>query len=419
MANACSSSTKTVKFARLIVLSSNKMYYRTFCNPNDFLKLRDSRCGELKCKNCEIALVKYKKNIVFNYRTFCIHHGESLDTFTENLVQEKGIKWSSVFIRIPDKYKNRLVATCLEKPCENIINDILPLNSLDIIQIVKFLRDSMNTSNIKLISSTLEYCRAQNIILPSDILNDVVALFAVHGYVDGISLVQSLCESSNPAEFKLRAQYMHYLAEAIWVQGNIQESLKMFDKVYSEYPHQRSKVKIMLRHLFIHVIKNHGEASLVNIINFVKMFSKKYCDFSLMAFLWKELFESEWFSDQQLAAELQSKHRELTQCISGMIPIMAKQLLTHHKLESFHRLIEVTLYNGMTSQTHFLLQFLFEYKYAVDDLQACSHIMETSVALDIPLKKDQCSRFIDLLLHRKKQLPVCDVKKPTPFTFKF
>lgn len=418
MANPCSSSTKTVKFARLIVRSSNKVYYRTFCDPNDFLKLRESRC-ELKCRNCEIALVKYKKNTVFNYRTFCIHHGESLDTFTENLVQEKGIKWSSVFIRIPDKYKNRLSATCLEKPGVNIINDVSPLKSLDINQIVKFFRESVNTSNIKLISSTLETCRAQNLILPSDVLNDIAALFAVHGYIDGISLVQSLCESSNPAEFKLRAQYMHYLAEAMWIQGNIQESLKMFDQVYSECLHKRSKVKVMLRHLFIHVIKNHGEASLVNIINFVKNFSEKYCDFSLMAFLWKELFESEWFSDQQLAAELQSKHRELTASISGMIPVMAKQLLTHHKLETFHRLIEVTLCNNITKQTQFLLQLLFEYKYAIDDLQACSHIMETSVALDIPLKEDQCSRFIELLLHRKKQLPICDVKKPTPFTFKF
>lgn len=406
-------------FARLIGKNNNNLYLRRLCKPCEFLNLQKSNFSNMKCVNCGTALllVKFKKN-VFNYRMLCIHHGESLDTFTENLVQEKGIKWLGAFIRIPENYKHTLPVTHMKQSDVNI-NNVSPLKLQDITEIVKFLRQSVNNYNTKLIATILQSCEAQSIIVPSDILNDIAALFAVHGYKDGIYLAQNLCKSSNPVEFKINARFLHYVAEALWIQGNIKQSLKMFDQVYDEYPHKRSEVKVMLRRLFIHVIKMHGEASLVNIVNFVSSFSKKYSDFSLMAYLWKDLFESEWFSDQQLASELHSKHRELTSSINGIIPIMAKQLLTHHKLDTFYRLIEVTLCNDMTKQTQLLLQLLFEYKYVAGDLQACSHIMDTSVILDIPLKEDQCNRFIELLLHRKKKFPQCDIKKTPPYTYKF
>lgn len=359
MANTSCSSINLI-FARLIVRKNNKEYLRTFCS-RDFVKLKESIFGNTKCKNCErlnaLLLVKCKKN-VYNYRTLCIHHGESLDTFTDNLVQEKGIKWLDLFFRLPDKYKHTLPVTHIKKSGLNVSQ----LKLLDITQTVKFLQQSVNNRNTKLIAIVLEACKAQSIILPSYILHDIAALFAMHGYKDGIHLVQNLCELSNPVELKINARYMHYVAEAMWIQGNVKESLKLFDQVYSECPHKKTEVKIMLRRLFMHIIKTHGEASLVNIVNFVSVFCKKYCDFSLMAFLWKDLFESEWFSDQQLASKLFNQYKELTDSINGMIPTMAKQLLIHHKLETFHRLIEVTLHNNMTKQTQLLLQLLFDYK---------------------------------------------------------
>lgn len=195
--------------------------------------------------------------------------------------------------------------------------------------------------------------------IPNSKLYFLLNYFVKVGNTSGVKAIQSVVKNNNTANFQLNSNYNHYLAEALWVNGKIEESLKLFTITYSN-EHVRPKVVIMLRCLFPILITQHSEVLVNKIIKSIEQFSIEKNDFIILMYIWKELFESEWFSDQKLSTELLERNVQLLNLIQFIIPTMGKVLLAQHKIQTFNRLLEFTIEKELKQDTT-LIQLLFDY----------------------------------------------------------
>lgn len=202
-------------------------------------------------------------------------------------------------------------------------------------------------------------------IVPNESLSYLLVYFAKNGNVCGVKAVQLIVKKYNISHFKLQSGYDHYMAEALWINGKVEDSLKLFVAAYDN-SQLRNKIKAMLTCLFPLLVTHHGESTVRKTIYAIERLSSEKDDHIILACLWKELFQSIWFSDQQLSKQILEQNPHLLPVIKWMIPAMGKDLLKSHKVEDFYRLIEFTLENELRKFEGLLLQHLFDYycKYA-------------------------------------------------------
>lgn len=196
--------------------------------------------------------------------------------------------------------------------------------------------------------------------MPCDELKLQLIYFSKNGNADGVKAIQMAIKKHNPNDFYTHSEYKHYLAEALWIKGKVEESINIFLTAYTN-PCVQTKVKLMLHALFPLLIDQHSQSILLKTISLLEKFSDDKQDPFLLALLWKELFKSPWFCDQQLAMKLLENNYLLIQVVQWMIPALGRDLLMNHKLDDFYRLIELSLGNDLKNFAALLLQLQFDY----------------------------------------------------------
>lgn len=332
-----------------------------------------------------------KLNLKYLYKTSCnvlISFSTGTDGLLDNLVLEVGGK--------RDKVLSKYFENCPQKPLKIISrtspsqNEELPPTSSTkqpqkTLQVLSQTRPITNevlllspkSSSIPALSElsgiddvkTLVRLLERNLnykdIVPNESLRYLLVYFAKNGNVCGVKAVQLIVKKYNISYFNLQSGYDHYMAEALWINGKVEESLKLFVAAYDN-TQLRNKIKVMLTCLFPLLVTHHGESTVRKTIYAIERLSSENEDHIILGCLWKELFLSIWFSDQQLSKQILQQNPHLLQVIKWMIPTMGKDLLKSHKLEEFYRLIEFTLENELIKFEGLLLRHLFDYycKYA-------------------------------------------------------
>jgi hypothetical protein len=293
-------------------------------------------------------------------RTLINATSDSLDSFTDEIVQ-----------RMADKWKCNVQKTI---KCETgrTTNDIHKQNlqvhpeaynvDVDVNSIDELITKALHSKEYKLVIHILNSSVRKKCCPSPELLVEAASVFSRTGSKTGVHVVKSVCEFLNQNEFHNQAKYQHYMAEALWVSGNVSEALDMFADVYKYHPSLRRKVRNMTKFLFAECISNRSEASVVLITDFSKKFAEEYGDHYFLSFLWQFCFMSEWFCDQKLANELLEQYQELRTIIMDRIKVIALTALRQGRTEVVQRLLEVTLhYERKQDYTHILREF-FDYK---------------------------------------------------------
>lgn len=286
---------------------------------------------------------------------------DALDTFTTQLLRRKTDRWEH--IRVKKKMNNT-------KPCSTVLQQTSLSKEDYILDISNFIEDELNDliikaeneDNYKLLDYIFTQCVKYEKCPTGAALQKLLSFFAQSGDKDSIKRFQILAEKINPEQYELNAKFLHYLAEAIWTRGNVQESLKLFEEVYENYVFLRRKIKLMIKFMIVNVISDHSEATLVVIINFTEDIATKYDDYFPLACIWQACFISEWYSDQCKAAEILERHEKLCHHISNRIHFVVNTALKSHRTEVVHRLFELLLKYDMKIHYNFILQSLFNYR---------------------------------------------------------
>lgn len=321
---------------------------------------RHYSCNSLRIVH---AMWKHKRPLsnICVERTSINATSDCLDSFIDELVQKKAYKWKHHNIQ-------KTIQCEIERSASDIDEQKLQDSSqsnrtdVDVNDIDELITKVIRSKEYNHIIPILNYSARQKYCPSPDLLLEAASIFSRTGNKAGVHVVKSVCELLNKNEFYNQAEYSHYVAEASWVSGNVNEALDMFAFVYKHHASLRRKVRNMTKFLFAECISNRSEASVVLVTNFAKKFAEEYGDYYFLSYLWQFCFLSEWFCDQKMASELLEKYQELRTIIMDRIKVIAVTALRQGKVETVQRLLEVTLkYERRQDYRHILREF-FDYK---------------------------------------------------------
>lgn len=186
-----------------------------------------------------IITIKINGQFYSKYQSIEDGRGNAMDNFTNRLMQQQISKW-----------ENRVISKM--KPTTNAIINLntdynnpekVSVKNLSIIEIDWLLQEAIDIDdNIKLIKLTKEcikYCKCPSL----SVLLHVLSVCSQSGDKDTIIALVELCEKQKPNILQDNSNFEHYLAEAIWVKGNIARSLEIFEKIYRENVFLRREVR--------------------------------------------------------------------------------------------------------------------------------------------------------------------------------
>ncbi|PSN57544.1 hypothetical protein C0J52_01632 [Blattella germanica] len=353
------------------------------------------------------------------YRSVPDTEADPLDNFTNRLVQEKREKWKNVNSKKPIGLGADIIA--------NNKYNVDQSNNIDVIAINELMRKSIDNKECPVILLLLNICKSKNLHPSQALLQEAASTFSRKGIKSGIEAVKVVCKISDEIQYFTQAEFEHHIAEATWINGNLEEALKIFDNVYSHHPALRRRIRNMTKYLFADCVSNKSEASIVLVTNFAKKYATEYDDFYFLASLWQYLFLSEWFSDNKAANQLLEDYSGLRAIISNKVQFLAATYLAQGNPEVVQRLCEITLRYDMRKQYTYILRSFFDYKCSEGDLKGCTEIMTSAAEVKVSLTNKQHDKYLTLLLnnhsnwlsrrklaeHQHKQLKV------PPFQLKF
>ncbi|XP_056639032.1 uncharacterized protein LOC130446674 isoform X2 [Diorhabda sublineata] len=312
---------------------------------------------------------------------------DSMDTFTTQLIQKKVDKWSAMKSVTKKSYAIKIE--------EDSSPDKLQLSS-----------DQINTLFKEFIDLN-DSCKI------FDLIQQCIALEICP------SLSHLLYALSEPHSY-----FKHYIAEAIWIKGNIHEALILLKEVYQHNTLLRRRVRLIWKNLIVDIVASRSKAVLISIINFAEYLAKEYKDYFPLACVWQICFLSEWYSDQCEALVLLSKHEELRKNVISRISYVVAISLQNHRTDVVYRLLETLLKYEMKTQYSGVLLSLLDYQMHQKDLRRCIEIIQWSVQNEVQLLPNHHEKFLKLFItseeHKvllKKFKPVTIPKTLTNYKF--
>lgn len=308
----------------------------------------------------KVICIEVPKHCKQTFHEKAITLDDTLEEFTSQLTQKKANKWNTQ--KIIQKPMNDYLPNNVEKN-----NSYSELNNYTIEEINLLFLDCIqigdNSELMNLTKQCIQYKKCPSL----SNLTHVLSLCAQNGDKETIVQLDELCEEFHPDIAKANSYFKHYLAEAVWVKGNISDSLKIFKEVYSENAFLRRRIRLVFKYLVQDIISTRSEAALINIVKFAKELLQNYKDFFPLACVWQSCFLSEWFTDQCLALQLLETNDGLFKAVVNRIPYVVTISLNSHRTDVVYRLLELLLKYEMKMQYSGVLSALLDYqrKYTI------------------------------------------------------
>lgn len=160
---------------------------------------------------------------------------DAIDDFTSNLMQKKSVKW-----------EKRKAIFHSKLSCMITIEPNAKLNSiqnLEIGDVNELFQQAIDCDDYSAIINLTKQCIEYNKIPSLTILLSALSVCSRFGHKDTIVRISQLCEQIHPEFVEENGNFDNYVAEAIWVKGDIKNSLKIFERVYKENAFIRRKIR--------------------------------------------------------------------------------------------------------------------------------------------------------------------------------
>lgn len=278
---------------------------------------------------------------------------DSIDTFTTQLLQNKVNKWNEI---------SKKCDSTVRKTEFKLIKDEPSITKLSLNEINKIFEEAVQMEDDDKLIHLMKECICYKKCPSSTYILDTLQIFAQRGEKSLILGIEQLCNERNPTLLAKNSNFKHFLAEAIWVKGNIPESLTLFKEVYVNNSFLRRRIKLRLKMLIGTAIDKQSEAVLININNFATEIYEHFGDIFLLICVWQVCIISKWFTNQNFAMDMLKKNEILRKAVSNRIQYIVVVLLYHHRTEVVYRLLEILISTHMKSQYIGVLLALLDYQ---------------------------------------------------------
>lgn len=183
---------------------------------------------------------------------------ENIDAFTTQLSEQKAQKWDKINTKIFQLFK------CVHQTIHNEYNE--KIDQITDEQIHTYVAKLIENHDQIKIKELVNYCYEKNIMLDRKVLVALTSLCAHYGDKDNVIKLIKLGKNTgiigdNDLVWK------QYLAEALWISGNVQDSIGVLRELYVQ-SQLRSNISLLLRFLISQTIEQRTEAVLGKFIAF-------------------------------------------------------------------------------------------------------------------------------------------------------
>lgn len=254
-----------------------------------------------------------------------------IDSFTNELIERKTLKWElmrqSRQKSVAADKRELLLKSTIYRPTE-LFREItnfrenplsVELKTLNQHQIDNLYLNAMYSENKQDLQMLVDQCVGLQKGPTNKVFVELAEYFANIGNRIYLEKIINLCSIVNTKLYKEYIHFSHLIAKCTWVTGNSTLSLNMMQELYAEIDESEMKsiFKKMMEDMVKETVGRKSEAVLVSLKNVAVYFHAKYKDNFLLVYLWNTCFQSIWYSDQQLAAELFSNFEELRKLLSN------------------------------------------------------------------------------------------------------
>lgn len=160
---------------------------------------------------------------------------DAIDDFTSNLMQKKSAKWEKRKTILQSKLSFMITI----EPNARLDS----IQNLEIRDVNELFQQAIDCDDYSAIINLTKQCTEYNKIPSLTILLSALSICSRFGHKDTIVRISQLCEQIHPELLEENGNFDNYIAEAIWVKGDIKNSLKIFERVYKENAYIRRRIR--------------------------------------------------------------------------------------------------------------------------------------------------------------------------------
>lgn len=280
---------------------------------------------------------------------------DTFDDFTTHLIQKQSLKWEKIQAQYAQITQQSLST-------KQDIDYSKPEVHCKLNEIEQHLKSAIQDENVHRITNLIDICSKQEYIPRKLLLLSALPICSEKGKYETVCKIKILCDTHYQEVVHQNADFKHYLAEALWVQGNICKSLDLFKTAYENNRFLRRKIVNILKSLILSTSLNQSEAVMYKTLKFCEHISENFADSYLLGVVWQMCFLSEWYADQCTAFEILEKNEKLCASIVNRFPLVVGHALDNHQTEVVYKLLEFLLKKDCKQEYSNVLQCLFDYK---------------------------------------------------------
>lgn len=253
---------------------------------------------------------------------------DAIDCFTNNLVEQKTLKWH-IYKQQLNHNQHFTMSYEFKNTARKFFEDLHNLRDIDLCidvvnlnqqQIDHLLSQALADEKKKHFDSFITQCIEYRKIPSDDVFLIVLQYLREVGDVASVDKLIELCKLENNSLFKNHAEFGHYRARSLWVQGNSDGAIQLLKTVYSGNCTNAKVIKELreiFRQIIVETVENKSQAVLIGIGKVAEYLCNVYREQHVLAYIWKSCFLSEWVSDQIMAQAFFDKHKELRNIVGS------------------------------------------------------------------------------------------------------
>jgi len=278
----------------------------------------------------------------------------------------------------------------------------------------KEIYDCLDSRDEEALESVIDKWLEKPIQLPLATLCELVEFSSKTGNTKLFHKLIVYTTTFEPDFHKEKLSYFEALnLELDWRTGtNVDQLIENFESLYKKSfsdevasRHMASCFNAMMKDC----VEKKGEAVVLKLKDKIVKMCEESKDYLLLFELWRNLFESFWFSDQQIASELIATHATLREMLSKQLSLLCFTYLRNNNTELVNRLIQIFLQFNMMRQVETLVKLLFDFECWRQNMDAVVKIVQLCRELGIELTEKESKKLVELLLKR----PIEEKKKET------
>lgn len=244
---------------------------------------------------------------------------DTIEAFANNLVDRKTLKWEvnrdkleKVSMLPPISKQFSVAAKQFVRQIASLNNAKLGIDFRNLSQdhIDQLVRSAVFEDNRTYVYEMIDECRHHS-KLPSDRVVQELCLYLVrHLDLDTLKMLMEIDEV-------LATKYGSYVGLCLWKLGNYQAGLELLKSKFNEATYsQAATIRSVFDLIVSETVEQKSEAVLVALTRTAVYLFEKHGDLFVVSQLWQCSFQSNWYSDQQLADQLFDRYEEVRQVVA-------------------------------------------------------------------------------------------------------